>query len=167
MSELRNDPTRRHPGALLCAVLGLALFTVAAPARTSWAQEELATGSWQVTCVADDDCIAYYRTAGLEIYIGKASGTQKMVAEFRLLAESAQDSPVTLRVDNGWIGAMRVETCDEFSCRLAIDIENAPELINQFRLAQDGICAYITDGKIIMIPFGLNGFTTAMNQIGV
>jgi hypothetical protein len=38
--------------------------------------------------------------------------------------------------------------------------------INQFKRAQDGICAYITDGKIIMIPFGLNGFTAAMNQIG-
>ena len=38
--------------------------------------------------------------------------------------------------------------------------------LEQFRFAQDGICAYVIDGKIVMIPFLLNGFTKAMDQVG-
>lgn len=167
MFELHHDTKRHHPfvwlRAVLCVVMLAALMTTG---RASWAQEVLAMDAWEVTCQTDDDCVAYYRTAGLEIYIGKATGTQTVVAEFRLLSESAQGAPVTLRVNNGWVGAMRVEVCDEFSCRLAVDIANAPQMIDQFRLAQDGICAYVAAGKIIMIPFQLNGFTDAMRQVG-
>jgi invasion protein IalB len=168
MFKVHSDTKRRHVSVWLPTLLCLVMFGAAmTSSRTSRAQETLAMESWQVTCQADDDCVAYYRTAGLEIYIGKASGTQTVVAEFRLLAESAAGAPVTLRVDNGWVGAMRVETCDELSCRLAVDIANAPELIEQFRLARDGVIAYVADGKIVMIPFLLNGFTNAVSQAGV
>lgn len=166
MFKSPQDPGRRRSYTVLYIVFGFILLgSLIATNRTSLAQQELAMGSWQVTCQADDDCVAYFRTAGLEIYIGKATGTQTMIAEFRLLAESAQGAPVTLRVDNGWTGAMKVETCDELSCRLAVDIANAPELINQFRRAQNGICAYLVGDKIIMIPLTLNGFTNAINQV--
>jgi len=148
-----------------CAALAVvAAAIVAASPTPAHAQTELAREMWQVDCETGE-CVAYYRTTGLEIFIGKASGTQTMVAEFRVMAESSQGAPVTVRVNNGWVGAMTIETCNENFCRLAVDLANTPSLVEQFKGGNDAIVAYVASGKIIMIPFNLDGFTGVIKQV--
>ena len=159
----RANRVSRRPFYWLGGVIAVALTAMfALPVANAQTANQFDT--WDTSC-DDDNCVTYFITNGLQIFIGDEVGGDRLLANVRTLPDSIPGSPVSIRLDTGWIGGMLINDCDDTSCGFTLDLTADPNIIDQFKAAGEGMIAYvITDGaNIVMVPFTLNGFTAAYN----
>ena len=144
-----------------------ALLVAVALAPGASAQTANLADTWKTDCEAGN-CVTYFMTAGLQIFIGTEAGGTRELADLRVLPTSVPGTPVTLRLDTGWSGGLVVNECNDTYCNLILDLTAAPNIIEQFKAAGAGMLAYVvtTEGssQIVLVPFHLQGFTAAYNQ---
>jgi invasion protein IalB len=150
-------------GAFAAAIVAVAMVPAAS------AQTANIGDTWMTDCEADA-CVTYFMTAGMQIFIGNEIDGDRVLADVRVLPNSIPGTPVSIRLDSGWIGAMYINECNETFCNFILDLTAAPEIIDEFKGAGSGMIAYVTreaentPTQIVMVPFHLNGFTAAYNQ---
>jgi Invasion associated locus B (IalB) protein len=158
-NKLATKSLRWACGAFAAAIVAVAMVPAASAQTASMAD------TWMTDCEGAN-CVTYFMTAGMQVFIGQEEGGERLLAEFRVLPTSIPGTPVGLRLDSGWGGGMVVNECNDTYCNFILDLSADPTLIDQFKGAGSGMLAYvITDGtQIVMVPFHLNGFTAAYNQ---
>jgi hypothetical protein len=160
-NSLARKSLRYVTAALAALLVGIAL----APGAS--AQTANLADTWKTDCEAGN-CVTYFMTAGVQIFIGTEAGGTRELADIRVLPNSVPGTPVTLRLDTGWSGGMVINECNETYCNFILDLSAAPGIVNQFKAAGSGMLAYvITNGEtsqIALVPFHLQGFTAAYDQ---
>jgi len=132
---------------------------------TASAQQAAVGDTWVTDCEGTN-CVTYFMTAGLQIFIGTEVGGARELAEFRVLPTSIPGTPASIRLDTGWGGAMVVNNCNDTYCNFILDLSASPQVLEQFRAGSSGMIAYVIGegSQIVMVPFHLTGFTAAYNK---
>jgi invasion protein IalB len=167
MAQLDNSKHSHFAARTLrwaCGALAGAIVAVAMVPGAS-AQTANVADTWITDC-EETNCVTYFMTAGMQVFIGQEEGGERLLAEFRVLPASIPGTPVGMRLDSGWGGGMIVNECNDTYCNFILDLSADPTLIDEFKGAGSGMLAYVvSEGtQIVMVPFHLNGFTAAYNQ---
>ena len=124
-------------------------------------------GDWNYGCNDEGRCFVLMNGAGARVIFAKDTEADRLFASVVVPAQSGMDQPVTVRLNNNVAMQLNVNNCTDRFCEAVIDQTKSRLVVDYFRVATDGVVAYLNGDKISVVPISMAGFSDAIARLGL
>lgn len=143
----------------------LAGATALALPQAAHAQDNRQFQDWTVTCAQPDACVAASDGAGARLIVGPGMPDRRMRLVVLVAAETDENTPVAMRLDDGTTVQLAVNSCNATHCQAIVRPDIVPQVLDQMRGRRDAIVGYQSNGQVVLQSVSLMGLNAAVASL--